>query len=174
MHVRVHVLFDVTDGCLKEVVGETTERACGGQLLANFRDFCVPRIAPTTPWWRSSVPALVRRTASARVRSPSSKRNTSMCHVAVRPIVTPLATSMSLTVPEDGAIAQRRKTRPGGSNGTAGKPRHVIERIALGVWLLWLAVPAIVLIRGDRTSMSGAPESAASVDTTVGSQRSAR
>lgn len=58
----------------------------------------------------------------------------------------------------------------------AGEPTPwlgVIERIALGAWLLWLAVLAIVLIRGDRTSMSGAPTSGASVDTTVGSQPSA-
>jgi Protein of unknown function (DUF998) len=57
----------------------------------------------------------------------------------------------------------------------AGEPTPwlgVIERIALGAWLLWLAMLAVVLIRGDRTSMSGAPESAASVDTTVGSQPS--
>jgi hypothetical protein len=42
-----------------------------------------------TPSWRSSVPALVRRTATARVRSPSSERNISMCHVVARSIVAP-------------------------------------------------------------------------------------
>jgi hypothetical protein len=41
------VLLDVTDGCLKEVMGETTECACGGQFLANFRNCCVLRIAPS-------------------------------------------------------------------------------------------------------------------------------
>jgi hypothetical protein len=39
------VLLDITDGCLKEVVGETTECACGGQFLANLRNCCVLRIA---------------------------------------------------------------------------------------------------------------------------------
>jgi hypothetical protein len=41
----------------------------------------------------------------------------------------------------------------------------VIERIALGVWL---AVLAIVLLRGDRTRTPGAAESGASVDTAGG------
>jgi Protein of unknown function (DUF998) len=43
----------------------------------------------------------------------------------------------------------------------------VIERIALGAWLLWLAVLAILLMRGGRTPTSRTPESGASVDMTV-------
>ena len=73
LHPFVHVLLDVTDGCLKEVVCETTQCACAGQFFTDVRNLRVLGLRQARPSWRSSVPALVRRTATARVRSPSSE-----------------------------------------------------------------------------------------------------
>src|SRR5512133_761006 len=42
----MHVLLDVADGCLKEVVRETTECACAGKFLTDFRNVRVFGIAP--------------------------------------------------------------------------------------------------------------------------------
>jgi hypothetical protein len=58
----------------------------------------------------------------------------------------------------------------------AGEPTPwlgVVERIALGAWLLWLAVLAIVLLFGHQTLAPISSESGASV-TQVGSPTSTR
>ena len=89
-----------------------------------FRNFCVLRIAPTD----ALVAKLGPRTSAQNRIGPSpipvleeEAFNVPGCGLLHRD---PLGASTSLTLPQEGADAQRRKTRVDGSKGTAVEPRH--------------------------------------------------